>query len=308
MSNIFAPTIRRIKKIILVKVVELIEKIEEITNIKIIEIIESMPDLTLKGSEGVAFKQTTPSAGSWKSPDGYIDENEKWSDEAKAYDNDTETYAEHELLGTYQWGATLKLTFSTPIKANKLRFWIDNEDERVQISAIVDGQYIPVWWGKLGTDKYVEKSFSQGMVSEIWIRFYNYDAEGLYPRVHEAHVWEVPSTGGVMIVEGYSRDDTISLGATASPNGAGVQIVAGTAGQKIKVFDAGFEILAEGVHFFYFGTTTSPTTKRFLTSRLEGTFHQTFVNPRVGDAGDNLYLYSAVSETDMPYDIGYVKE
>ena len=109
-------------------------------------------------------------------------------------------------------------------------------------------------------------------------------------------------------VEDVFREDLTSLGGTVSPNGAGVQIVAGTSGKRIKVYDAGMVILAEGVHFFYFGTSTTPTTKRFLTGKAVGTYIKTLVQPRVSEAGDNLYLYSAVSETNMSYDIGYVKE
>jgi len=103
------------------------------------------------------------------------------------------------------------------------------------------------------------------------------------------------------------REDIISLGGVVSPNNAGVQIIAGTEGQKIKVYDAEYEAGADGLHYFYFGTTT-PTTKRFLSGNTKGKNSKTFVQPRIGADGDSLYLYSAISETDMPYDVGYVKE
>jgi len=104
------------------------------------------------------------------------------------------------------------------------------------------------------------------------------------------------------------REDLTSLGGLVSPNNAGIQIVAGTSGQKIKVYDAGYHGAVDGLHYFYFGTSTTPTTKRFCIFNTKGLIHQTFVQPRVGDAGDGLYLFSSVSETDMPYDVGYVKE
>ena len=104
------------------------------------------------------------------------------------------------------------------------------------------------------------------------------------------------------------REDLISLGGVASPSAAGVQIVAPNGTKKPKVYDCEYEVLAAGLHYFYFGTTTTPTTKRFLTRQTVGVNSKSFVQPRVGEAGDGIYLYSAVAETNMPYDIGYVLE
>jgi len=107
------------------------------------------------------------------------------------------------------------------------------------------------------------------------------------------------------------REDILSLGGVASPSGAGVLIAAGAAGQKIKVYDAGYHALnttTDGLHCFYFGTTTTLTATRFCSMNKAGVIHKTFVQPRIGTNGQNLYLYSAVAETNMPYDIGYVKE
>ena len=104
------------------------------------------------------------------------------------------------------------------------------------------------------------------------------------------------------------REDLISLGGTASPNNAGVQLIAPSGSLKVKVYDAGYHGAVDGTHYFYFGTTTSATTKRFCTANLKGLMHKTFVQPRVSAAGDGLYLFSSVSETNMPYDVGYVIE
>lgn len=104
------------------------------------------------------------------------------------------------------------------------------------------------------------------------------------------------------------REDLVSLGGVASPNAAGVQIVAANGQKKIKVYDCGYEALAAGLHYFYFGTSTAATTQRFLTRQTIGAILKTVVQPRVSAAGDGLYLYSAVSETNMPYDVGYIQE
>lgn len=106
------------------------------------------------------------------------------------------------------------------------------------------------------------------------------------------------------------REDLISLAGVVSPNAAGVQIVAGTGGQKIKVYDCALHAAVAGLHYFYFGTSTTPPTPltAFGTINSAGLVQKTFVQPRVSAAGDNLYIYSSVSETNMPYDLGYVKE
>lgn len=104
------------------------------------------------------------------------------------------------------------------------------------------------------------------------------------------------------------REDLVSLGGVASPNAAGVQILAPSGQLKPKVYDCEYEVLAAGLHYFYFGTSTAATTKRFLTRTTVGVNSKSFVQPRVGEAGDGIYLYSAVAETNMPYDLGYVLE
>jgi len=104
------------------------------------------------------------------------------------------------------------------------------------------------------------------------------------------------------------REDLTSLGGTASPNNAGVQLIAPNGTKKVKVYDAGFCGAVDGTHYFYFGTDTNATTKRFCTINKLGVMHQTFVQPRVSAASDGLYLFSSVSETNMPYDVGYVLE
>jgi hypothetical protein len=106
------------------------------------------------------------------------------------------------------------------------------------------------------------------------------------------------------------REDLISLGGTVSASaGSGVQIIAGVSGKVIKVYDAGFDALTAGLHHFYFGTSTSPTSKRFCTRQSgTGPIHQTFEMPRCSSAGSALYLYCGVAETNLPYDLAYVQE
>lgn len=104
------------------------------------------------------------------------------------------------------------------------------------------------------------------------------------------------------------REDLTSLGGVASPNNAGVQILAPSGQLKPKVFDAEYEALAAGLHYFYFGTSTAATTRRFISRTSIGPNSKSFVSPRVGNAADGIYLFSAVSETNMPYDLAYALE
>lgn len=105
------------------------------------------------------------------------------------------------------------------------------------------------------------------------------------------------------------REDIVSLGGVASPNNNGAQLVAGSGSTVIKVFDAEYEAVTAGLHYFYFGTSTASTTKRFLSRQTVGVNSKTFAHsPRVGAAGDGLYLFSAVSDANIPYDVGYVQE
>jgi len=105
-----------------------------------------------------------------------------------------------------------------------------------------------------------------------------------------------------------ARQDVVSFGGVVSPNNAGALLVAGVSGQVIRVYDAGYHGGVDGLHYFYFGTSTAPTIKRFCISNSKGLVHKTFVQPRVGADGEGLYLFSSAAETNMPCDIGYAQE
>jgi len=102
------------------------------------------------------------------------------------------------------------------------------------------------------------------------------------------------------------REDATNLGGTVSPNNAGVQIVAPSGSLKPKVYDAGYHAGISGLHYFYFGTSTTATTRRFCTLNSTGLIHKTFVTPRVGNAADGIYLFASVSDPNIPYDLNYV--
>jgi len=109
------------------------------------------------------------------------------------------------------------------------------------------------------------------------------------------------------------REDKISYGGLFSPNGSvAVQIVAGSTGKVIKVYNAGYHCAANGTHYFYFGTSTTPPTlpasKTFLFCITSGHFRETYSQPDPSATGDGLYFFSSVAETNMSIDVGYVQE
>lgn len=111
------------------------------------------------------------------------------------------------------------------------------------------------------------------------------------------------------------REDNTSYAVIISPNAAGVQLIAGSGVTKIKVKKWGYHSVADGQHFFYFGTSTTaptlsatPTAKVFGVSLLKGHYRQTSTDPDVGAAGDGLYFYSANLESNMSVDWQSVQE
>jgi hypothetical protein len=111
------------------------------------------------------------------------------------------------------------------------------------------------------------------------------------------------------------REDLISDGFIISPNAAGVKLISGVQGLKIKIFKWGYHSTVDGQHFFYFGTSTtaptlgtSQTKKVFGVSLKTGHYRQTSISPDVSGAGDDLYFYSANAESNMSVDFQYVQE
>ncbi len=114
----------------------------------------------------------------------------------------------------------------------------------------------------------------------------------------------IPITGSFRIYNANIQESGSLINITG---GSSTQIIATSGTTKIYIYTAGYSSNYMGSHYFYFGTTTTPTTKRFLNSLGSGSFQQSFSHPRISAAGDGLYLYSLVSETSISIDIGYVQ-
>jgi len=206
-----ALTIHDIEYIDLINVINTINKIaligiiEEITTIKKIETISNMPDPTPKGSEGIAFKQESAGAGAWTSPTGFEDPDSAWDKEPDAYDEDTNTSAiTIDAVGPKSWSSYIILTLAASIQANKLRFnayYFDPYINKIDIDVLKDGAWVDVYEGSYDDRSWIEKSFTQGAVTKVQVRFYNDHPLGsLNAVLYEVDVWQVPATGGEMHV------------------------------------------------------------------------------------------------------------
>lgn len=193
---------KRLDRIGTIEVIDLIKLIEEITTIKNIEVIGSMPDITIRGSEGIGFRQATGAGGGWVSPTGHSDPDSKWSDEAKAYDDDTGTAATN-IVSSDSWGSYIHLTHAA-LNGNKLRYRSEQVPmvNKIDIDILKDGVWVDVYEGSPGTtNTWHEKTFSQGLVTEVRIRFYNDAAILTQVSLKEFDFYQVATSGGEAYVK-----------------------------------------------------------------------------------------------------------
>lgn len=104
------------------------------------------------------------------------------------------------------------------------------------------------------------------------------------------------------------REDLISFGGNYTPNAVAVQVVAPSGSLKPKIYDVSMECAVDGLHYLMFAPTATLTTRRLCSIITKGKYGKTLVMPRVGNAGDGIYAYSAVNETNWQIDLGYVLE
>ena len=203
--------LKKVDEIGLVALINRIALIDAINNIINIETIGNMPDPTPHGSEGIAFRQATAGTGQWISPTGHEDTT-AWSDPENTYDEDIETFAQEDYGGTsavpaYSWGSFLTLTHST-LTSNKLRInakHIDSHVTTVDIDVFKDGEWIDVYEGEFPDHLWMQKSFTQGTVTKMRVRFYNGSGYWVRPAMYEVDFWEVTQTGGDMIIQELGR-------------------------------------------------------------------------------------------------------
>lgn len=236
----FIPTTRRLKKIDLIalinsilnitniesidlidlitriQLIDEITKLGEITVIKNIESIETMPDATPRGSEGLAFKQDALGVGGWVSPTSHVEGD--WEGEAEAYDDNETTYAW--TSWSSGWSPFIELTHAE-MESSKLRYKLKvgtGSISKIDVDVFKDGDWLNVYEGSFAQNVWIEKSFTQGAVTKLRLRFYcagGYNVLYFY----EADFWEEPIEGGVLWVVLIAWDGSNYVKVRCDPDG-----------------------------------------------------------------------------------------
>lgn len=207
--------IERIATLKTINIIEVLQKLEEISTIKVIEDILSMPDVTVRGNEGVAFKQAAGTGAAWVKPTGNEDPDSEWTNEANAYDSNDATYANHGVLVPQTWTGFIVLTIAS-VKCSKVRFracasyYGNCPSTLIDIDVYRDTEWVDVYEGCWTFDADIEKSFSEADITKVRFRIknntpYEYYA---YVRLFEVSLYKVATAGGEIDVLG-NTDETV---------------------------------------------------------------------------------------------------
>lgn len=286
-----------------------IAKIESIDLVGTINTVGNMPDPTPKGSEGVAFVQATAGAGAWNSMTGHSDPDSDWTDETKAYDDDTDTKAvSYERGTTPSFSGFLILTIAAKT-SNKLRIQVGSETTIAVhvIDVYKDGAWVNVANETVGEDDYgtwLEYSFSQGSVTKIRI-YVQHVLQNVESWIYEVDLWSVPATGGEMVVEQDSAERTLPhmakedlREAITLSAGLNQEVIAVAANYKVIIY--GYNIVNNdstnvGDYNLWLGSGATPL--YFGCIPTETPVIKTFVHPVDGGDGEDVKI-NIVGSTD----------
>jgi len=110
----------------------------------------------------------------WVSPTGYEDLGNEWSDETKAYDDDTGTGAVDDVPGGYAWSQYLVLTHSV-ITCGKIQYYVGREftDVNQVETDIYNGTWTNVYSGAGTWNSWTNVTFTETSVTKMRFRFFN---------------------------------------------------------------------------------------------------------------------------------------
>lgn len=134
----------------------------------------------------------------WVSPTGFVDPDNKWSDEGKAYDDNIGTYATHADIGAYSWGSYLELTHAA-IDCNKVQYRVDGTGmTQVSVDVYYDGDWHNIYEGTFTYPAWEEKSIPAGTksVTAARLKIYNDTGVARVGEIYEFDFWEVPPAVG----------------------------------------------------------------------------------------------------------------
>ena len=189
----------------------------------------------------------------WVSPTGHVDSGSHWTDESKAYDENTSTYAIYDLLATGYWTSFLELTHAS-IVCNSVRFMLPQDTHGGYIYLDIDVYYSGAWHdvysGTFSNLTWAEKSLGGNFtVTALRIRVYNGTGGGQSLRFHEAAFYQVVAptvtTQACTAVTGQTATGNGNITATGGANATrrGFCYKTGTSGDPTvsdsKVYDTG---------------------------------------------------------------------
>lgn len=113
----------------------------------------------------------------WVSPTAFEDPTNRWTNEAKAYDNDLVSYAWIDVSAG-QWSPYLIYTFpGTGVVSNRIRLMVNDSSPAVthygtwSVEALVDGVWVSIYSAKPPAEKqWLEIALTQGMLTRLRLR------------------------------------------------------------------------------------------------------------------------------------------
>ncbi len=130
----------------------------------------------------------------WLSPTSHHEEGVCWDGETNAYDENTATKA-ISTIGGNSWGCWLDLNRAA-LTCDKIHFWITrshSDIDEMEVEIHKNGAWVNLYQGMPLLNQWVEKSFAEGSVDGMRIRFHNDNPWlPLEAYLHEADFWEVP--------------------------------------------------------------------------------------------------------------------
>lgn len=123
---------------------------------------------------GVVFACPSAWGLGWVSPTGSSDPEHKWTNDARAYDENTASYASDRSRRT-GYGAWLYLTLGSAINCDRVRVnadWWTVAVDAVQVDVYKDGAWVNVHDGPITNASWYEITFTAGNVSQARFRYH----------------------------------------------------------------------------------------------------------------------------------------
>ena len=185
----------------------------------------------------------------WLSPTGYVDPDNKWDYEERAYDNViVGSYANY-TLGTVSWSSFLELTHAS-ILCSKISFWVDwsiISDPQIDVDVYYDSTWHHLYEGTCAQEEWVEKVLTEEkQVTSVRFSLYNPYSFGVDRNINEVRFFQVEA---IVTTEATSQmayqcgigNGTITSGTNATERGFEIVVnFSGTLADYFNHLTAGF--------------------------------------------------------------------